>query len=238
MFREKMEMFRKLLFCSILFFTWLVSLEAVSPKEIRLERASYRKITISWQAPDATTQIAHYKIYRDGAELATTTTLNYTDDTVQPGIKYVYKVLAVIVGGGNSEFSSELPVRTLKSATYENSHLVETVVDSFHETPKASLNAVSLISAVKAGFEALLGSNVSFSVIDESIVTSVVIEELDWINAVTPELTEAERLAVQAEIDAMMESSFSGNSFDHMFINQKLTELGDKHWDAGNKTAA
>ena len=238
MFREKMVMFRKLIFCSILFFAWLVSLKAVSPQEIRLERASYRKITISWQAPDATTQIAYYKIYRDGTELATTTTLNYTDDTVQPGIKYVYKVLAVIVGGGNSEFSSELPVWTLKSATYENSHLVETVVDAFHETPKATLNAVSLISAVKAGFEALLSSNVSFSVIDESIVTSVVIEELGWLNAVTPELTEAERLAVQAEIDALMESSFSGNSFDHMFINQKLTELGDKHWDAGNKTAA
>ena len=135
MFREKMVMFRKLIFCSILFFAWLVSLKAVSPQEIRLERASYRKITISWQAPDATTQIAYYKIYRDGTELATTTTLNYTDDTVQPGIKYVYKVLAVIVGGGNSEFSSELPVWTLKSASYENSHLVDTVVDAFRETP-------------------------------------------------------------------------------------------------------
>ena len=41
-----------------------------------------------------------------------------------------------------------------------------------------------------------------------------------------------------AEIDAMMDSSFGGNSFDHMFINQKLTQLGDKHWKAGNKTAA
>ena len=52
------------------------------------------------------------------------------------------------------------------------------------------------------------------------------------------ELTEAERLAVQSEIDAMMDSSFGGNSFDHMFINQKLTQFGDKHWEAGNKTAA
>ena len=115
-----------------------------------------------------------------------------------------------------------MPVRTLKSATFENNQLVENVVDSFHDTPKSNLNAVSLISAVKAGFEALLGSNISFSVIDESIVTSVIVEELNWINTVTPELTEAERLAVQAEIDSMMDSSFGGNSFDHMIINQNL----------------
>ena len=233
-----MDRFRKLIVCGVLFLTLGLSIGAVAPKEIRLERASYRKITISWQAPDATTQVAHYKIYRDGTELATTTSLNYTDETVQPGTKYTYKILAVIVGGGDSEFSSELPVRTLKSATFENNQLVENVVDSFHNTPKSNLNAVSLISAVKAGFEALLGSNISFSVIDESIVTSVIVEELNWINTVTPELTEAERLAVQSEIDAMMDSSFGGNSFDHMFINQKLTQLGDKHWEAGNKTAA
>ena len=233
-----MDRFRKLIACGVLFLTLVLSIGAVAPKEIRLERASYRKITISWQAPDAITQVAHYKIYRDGTELATTTSLNYTDETVQPGTKYTYKILAVIVGGGDSEFSSELPVRTLKSATFENNQLVENVVDSFHDTPKSNLNAVSLISAVKAGFEALLGSNISFSVIDESIVTSVIVEELNWINTVTPELTEAERLAVQSEIDAMMDSSFGGNSFDHMFINQKLTQLGDKHWEAGNKTAA
>ena len=233
-----MDRFRKLIACGVLFLTLVLSIGAVAPKEIRLERASYRKITISWQAPDATSQVAHYKIYRDGTELATTTSLNYTDETVQPGTKYTYKILAVIVGGGDSEFSSELPVRTLKSANFENNQLVENVVDSFHDTPKSNLNAVSLISAVKAGFEALLGSNISFSVIDESIVTSVIVEELNWINTVTPELTEAERLAVQAEIDTMMDSSFGGNSFDHMFINQKLTQLGDKHWEAGNKTAA
>ena len=233
-----MDKLKKIVACGVLFLTLVLSIGAVAPKEIRLEKASYRKITISWQAPDATTQVAHYKIFRDGTEIATTTALNYTDENVNPGTKYTYKILAVIVGGGDSDFSSELPVRTLKSATFENSQLVENVVDSFHETPKSNLNAVSLISAVKAGFEALLGSNISFSVIDESIVTSVIVEELNWINTVTPELTEVERLAVQAEIDSMMDSSFGGNSFDHMFINQKLTQLGDKHWEAGNKTAA
>ena len=82
-----MDRFRKLIACCVLFLTLVLSIGAVTPKEIRLEKASYRKITISWQAPDATTQVAHYKIYRDGTELATTTSLNYTDETVQPGTK-------------------------------------------------------------------------------------------------------------------------------------------------------
>jgi len=233
-----MDRFRKLIACGVLFLTLVLSIGAVAPKEIRLEKASYRKITISWQASDAITQIAYYKVYRDGVEIATTTTLNYTDESVQPGRRYTYKIQAVKVGGGDSEFSSELAVSTLKSAAFENSNLVEKVVDSFHETPKSNLNAVSFISAVKSGFEALLGNNISFSVIDENIVASVIVEELNLINTVTPELSEAERLTVQAEIDAMMASAFSGNSYDHMFINQKLIQLGDKHWEAGNKAAA
>ena len=59
-----MDRFRKLIACGVLFLTLVLSSGAVAPKEIRLERASYRKITISWQAPDATSQVAHYKIYR------------------------------------------------------------------------------------------------------------------------------------------------------------------------------
>ena len=214
------------------------SVGAVAPQEIRLQRASYRKVTISWQAPDPVTQVAHYKIYRNGTELATTTSLNYTDETVQPGTQYAYKVLAVIVGGGDSSFSTELLVRTLKPASFENNQLVESLVDSFHNTPKTDLSAVSLISAVRAGLESLFGTSASFSVIDEGIVTSVVAEELAYINAITPELTETERLSAQAEIDAMMNSHFAGNSFDHVYINQKLTELGEKHWAAGNRIAA
>ena len=233
-----MDRFRKLIACGVLFLTLVLSIGAVAPKEIRLDKASYRKITISWQAPDTITQIAYYKVYRDGDEITTTTALNYTDESVQPGRRYTYKIQAVKVGGGDSEFSSELAVSTLKSAAFENSNLVEKVVDSFHETPKSNLNAVSFISAVKSGFEALLGNNISFSVIDENIVASVIVEELNLINTVTPELSEAERLTVQAEIDAMMASAFSGNSYDHMFINQKLIQLGDKHWAAGNKAAA
>ena len=79
---------KKLIVCGGLFLTLILSIGATAPKGIRLEKASYRKVTISWQAPDAMTQVAHYKIYRDGTELGSTASLNYTDETVQPGTKY------------------------------------------------------------------------------------------------------------------------------------------------------
>ena len=229
---------RFVLFGLLLLFMFGEAVYGIAPREIKLERASYRKITISWQVPDATTQIASYKIFRNDNEIATTSSLAYTDESVQPGTSYAYKVVAVIVGGGNSEFSTELPVKTMKSAQFSNSLAMETVADAFHDTPAANLNAVSLLSGVKAGLEALLGSSISFSIIDEAIVTGVVVEELAFISAVAPELTEAERLAAQSELNTMMDESFSGNSFDHMYINVKLTQLGDKHWEAGNKVAA
>lgn len=211
---------------------------AVAPQDLCVKRISYHKMTISWQAPDTTTQIAGYKIYRDGIEIATTTSLNYTDESVNPGTQYRYKVLAALVGGGYSDFSSEVTAQALKSANFDNNNIVEQVVDAFHETPASNINALSLISACKASLETLLGSSVFFSVVDEGIINSMVAEELALINTVAPELTEAEKLAAQAEIDTIMTSAFSGNSFDHVYINQKLTELGEKHWNAGNKIAA
>jgi len=127
-------------FVSVALFSILVlPLDALSPREMRLERISYHKVTFSWQIPDTSSQVAYYKIFRNGTELATTTSLTYTDAQVQPGTKYYYKVLAVFVGGGDSEFSIELPVSTLKSSSVENNHVIENIVDSFHETPKSTL---------------------------------------------------------------------------------------------------
>ena len=71
-----MDKLKKIVACGVLFLTLVLSIGAVAPKEIRLEKASYRKITISWQAPDATTQVAHYKVFRDGTAITNRVTTN------------------------------------------------------------------------------------------------------------------------------------------------------------------
>ncbi len=146
--------------------------------------------------------------------------------------------MAVLVDGRESGLSNELSVQTLTPSGIESSELVEEIVDGFHDESPSNLNAVSLLSAVKAGAEALFGSNLLFSVVDEDIVTAAITDELDWINKAATEPTEAERLDAQAEIEELMESSFAGNPFDHLYINQQLAQLGDRHWKAGNKIAA
>ena len=234
----KMSAIRQVTTYFAFFLLFILSVYAESPEDVRLEKTSYRKVTISWLPPEETTGISHYVIFRDGEELGETTDLYYTDETVLPGTRYAYKIFGVMKNGHTTDFSNELSVQTMTSSDIENSQLIEDIVDAFHDEQPANLNAVSLLSAVKAGFEAMFGSNLFFSVVDENLVVSAIVEELDLINSVTPELTETERFAIQEEIDDIMESSFAGNSFDHTYINQLLTALGDKHWEAGNQLAA
>ena len=236
----KMDRFRKVIvFWGLLLALALVlSADEKFPEDIRLERVSYSKVTISWLPPDVTTKISYYVIIRNGEEVDSTTALYYTDESVHPGEKYIYRVMAVLVDGRESGLSNELSVQTLTPSDIESSELVEEIVDGFHDESPSNLNAVSLLSAVKAGAEALFGSNLLFSVVDEDIVTAAITDELDWINKAATEPTEAERLDAQAEIEELMESSFAGNPFDHLYINQQLAQLGDRHWKAGNKIAA
>ena len=208
-----------------------------APVNVKLVRATYTKITIKWEDGPSSTQAVSYKIKRDGTQVGTSTTKEYVDDNLQSGTLYSYKVIAVSSGGENSPESVELKVKTIKSVTFDGSGNVEQVVDQLHSTPTAS-TALVLISAVKSAFESLLSTTVSFTVIDNDILNTFVSEELTVIQEVTPELTEAERIAAQTELDNLLTDSFGGNTFEHVYIHSKLTELAEKHYQAGHTTAA
>ena len=209
------------------------------PHNIKLIRASYTKITIAWDAGENnTTQISGYKIYRNSQEIATVPNTTYTDIDLQKGTPYRYKVAAVSVGGEISAFSRELHASTMKAADIDNHETVEAVVDIMHDTKPVDLTALSLISAVKSAFESLLGTNVTFTTIDSDILSSFVVEELSYIKEAAPEMTEAERIAVQNEIDNMMLTDYGGESFEQLYIHTQLDSLAEKHWAAGHKNAA
>jgi predicted house-cleaning NTP pyrophosphatase (Maf/HAM1 superfamily) len=209
-----------------------------TPVNLRLVRATYKKITIKWQAGSSATQAVSYKVLRDNTEIGTSTTTEYADDSLQTGTEYKYKVIAVSSGGENSPESTELKVKTIKSVTFDDSDKVEQIVDQLHSTTPTTSTALVLISAVKSGFESLLSTTVSFNIIDGDILNDFVNEELLLIQEVTPELTEVEQVAAQAELDNLMTNSFGGNSFEHVYIHSKLIELAEKHWQKGHKTAA
>jgi PA14 domain/Fibronectin type III domain/Bacterial TSP3 repeat len=209
-----------------------------TPVDLRLVRATYTKITIKWQPGSSATQAASYKVLRNNTEVGTSTTTEYTDDSLQTGTEYSYKVIAVSSGGENSPESSEFKVKTIKSVAFDDSDKVEQIVDQLHSTTPSTSTALVLISAIKSGFESLLSTTVSFNLIDGTILNEFVNEELAVIQEITPELTEAEQIAAQTELDNLMNDSFGGNSFEHVYIHSKLTELAEKHWQSGHKTAA
>ena len=209
-----------------------------TPVDLRLVRATYTKITIKWQPGSSATQAVSYKVLRDNTQISTSTTTQYADDNLQTGTEYKYKIIAVSSGGENSPESTELKVKTIKSVTFDDSDKVEQIVDQLHSTTPTTSTALVLISAVKSGFESLFSTTISFTFIDNDILNDFVNEELAVIQEVTPELTEAEQIAAQAELDNLMTESFGGNTFEHVYIHSKLIELGEKHWQSGHKTAA
>ena len=59
-----------------------------SPEKLKLERATYHKITIRWEYPNTGVQITNFLIYRDGVEISQTSDYVYMDTSVEPGKYY------------------------------------------------------------------------------------------------------------------------------------------------------
>lgn len=209
-----------------------------APEKLKLDRATYHKITISWEYPAENIQIADYRIYRDGAEIARTSEQKFTDSAVEPGNFYEYRIDAVTVGGNASAQSAVLKVKTFDSVEYEQHEQVESLVDSMHSTPVENLTALSLFSAVKAGFESLTGGSLTLNTFDSELISQMISEELELIKAATPDWTDAERIAAQAELDQCMAENFGGNSIEQLYMHSHLTALAEAHWKKGHKQAA
>ncbi|MFA7232414.1 MAG: fibronectin type III domain-containing protein, partial [Victivallaceae bacterium] len=199
------------------------------PVDLKLGRATYTKITIQWLPGDENTQIDSYKVLRDDAEIATTTVPQYSDSGLQTGTQYVYKVIAVS-GGVSSLESSSLTIKTIKSVAFEGSGDVEQMVDNMHSVDPGSSTSVTLIAAVKTGLETLLNLSFSYEQLDADTLSNFVDQELATINEVAPEMTEAERQAAQEELNTFLAENYGGNSFEHVYIQSKLSELAESHW--------
>ena len=209
-----------------------------APQKLELERATYRKITIKWEYPADGTQIAGYRIYRDGKEISRSTETVFTDTSVVPGKYYEYSVDAVTTGGKSSDLSAPLKVKTFDSVDFAQHEQVESVVDSLHDMPAKNLTALSLLSAIKAGFESLTGSSLAMNTFDTELISQMISEELEVIKTAVPDWTDAERIAAQAELDACLKESFGGHSMEQVYIYERLTTLAEAHWEKGNKQAA
>ncbi len=229
---------RNLCFAAVLLAVGVFAADVRAPQELKLERATYHKITISWKYPADGTRIANYRVYRDGVEISRPVGESFSDAGVLPGRFYEYRVDAVTVGGNASAMSEPLKVKTFDSVEFAQHEQIELVVDSLHDTPAESLTALSLFSAVKAGIESLTGGGVVMNTFDSELISRMISDELEIIRSAAPEWTDAERIAARAELDACLKEGFGGNSIEQVYIHDRLTTLAEEHWARGHNQAA
>ncbi|NKE71368.1 fibronectin type III domain-containing protein [Candidatus Manganitrophus noduliformans] len=77
---------------------------------------STTQINLTWSASTDNVGVAGYRIYRNGVQVATRTTLTYSDGNLTPDTVYSYRVAAYDAAGNLSAQSAAASVRTLAPA--------------------------------------------------------------------------------------------------------------------------
>ena len=85
------------------------------PSNLRLSTATSTSVTISWSASNDDTGVAGYRIFRDGAQVGTTSATTYTDVGLSASTGYAYTVAAFDGANNVSAQSSQLIASTVSS---------------------------------------------------------------------------------------------------------------------------
>ncbi len=88
-----------------------------SVASLKVTGQTVNSITISYEGPASFGEIAGYKIYRDGRQVAMTEQTTYTDGRLEADREYVYKVYAVDAKGNMAKTSPECRGKTLTDVT-------------------------------------------------------------------------------------------------------------------------
>ena len=206
-----------------------------APENPQLYQATFTKTVFSWDPSTDDIGVTGYRIYRNGTEIGTSAINEYTDTGLIPDTSYVYTVKAFDAAGNLSLPSSTLTVRTLKNLDFENAADIQFVVDSIDPL---GLSASDLIAAVQNALIAIGYTNLNFTQIDVPILSGFIDRELTVINESVHPASDAERIADQQELDQIMLTNFPGHSFAELYIQTKLVELGEEHWQKGHPDAA
>ena len=191
---------------------------------------SYTKTTLCWTSPETLPENAIWKVYRDGNEVGSTNESHFTDTGLLPGMEYTYRLKLYTPNGASSDWSHPISIKTQKEEKISYAAHLQQVVDLFNPIDLTEYSSASFVSAIKSACESIVGTTISFTVIDRSLLEKMVTDEMAIINAVSPLLSATDRIALKSELKQMMDENFGGNSFEHMYINSKLTELAESHW--------
>ena len=92
------------------------SLDAIgpsAPSNLKVGAITSTTIVISWSPSTDNTAVAGYKIFRDGSQIATTSSTSFKDRSLSPSTTYTYTVIAYDTNGNESKPSNAVSVKTL-----------------------------------------------------------------------------------------------------------------------------
>lgn len=86
-----------------------------APTNLRAEQVTDKKVVLAWNAPADSSDVATYRVFRDGIALVDVAApqLTFTDYGVAPETRYSYTVAAINVNGNASNTSNPVVVNTL-----------------------------------------------------------------------------------------------------------------------------
>ncbi len=87
------------------------------PTGLNGNAASQTQVSLSWNASTDNVGVTGYKVYRNGTQVATTTTTSYQDTGLAPGTTYSYSVAAYDAAGNTSAPVTAINVTTLAPDT-------------------------------------------------------------------------------------------------------------------------
>lgn len=84
-----------------------------APSDLRATAVDATSVDLAWSASgDEEGLVDHYRVYRDGAGVGTTTETAFTDAGLEPSTSYTYRVTAVDTAGNESEPSDPAEATT------------------------------------------------------------------------------------------------------------------------------
>ena len=215
-------------FCILSIFCSEFALAAVPavPATPVLNHAAFSKIAIKWTAVEGATS---YKIYRNDTMVATVAGTEYIDANLTAGTTYSYSI-AAINSDGESSRSSVLSGKTLDNLSGDNAAMVQQIVDIVNPN---TTTAENLLSTVQGTLNLLGVTGTELSGIDTALLQDMITKEYEFFNS--PDTATA---ASSDTLEQIMARYYKNHSFMDLYLNHKLTELGESHWRAGKKEAA
>ncbi|HEY4519221.1 MAG TPA: thrombospondin type-1 domain-containing protein [Candidatus Paceibacterota bacterium] len=135
--------------------TVLDSTPPTAPANLTATAQSSSQINLSWTASTDNIGVAGYRVYRDGTQVADTTTTSYSDTGLTPSTTYNYYVIAYDAAGNLSSQSNTASATTLSPPDTTPPAAITDLVAS---TPMTNSHNSMILSWTATGDDGMIGT--------------------------------------------------------------------------------